>query len=342
MPTLPTNNFSNPTTMGRVARYKKVKRSLTTNGGGGGDYLDTVGVWGMGDSGRKAKKRSQTALKLRARRNKPAVSDHDVFDVAPAGDDFDLSDIVGSVKREANPLTEVQTSTAAASMAIPKLLTNTVNEPAVPVVDDTTAATLSPPAIDEEQEILLKKFEKQVAPPPPVVAAEARMPGESKRAYNKRVKLETRQIIQRANKQAHNSEKRQKKKDFLNQKKKRHRSNTVLDNQRDDHDECRETSLPSDKLWTGEQAVAERARATQVQFGEQAERPPTFGHLPRGAKRKQPAPHSVTTHGNKGSSREAANVEAEHQQAMDLMRRKVQAQYAAIKLRRKQSGDFHL
>jgi hypothetical protein len=32
----------------------------------------------------------------------------------------------------------------------------------------------------------------------------------------------------------------------------------------------------------------------------------------------------------------------EHQQAMDLMRRKVQAQYAAIKLRRKQNGDFHL
>jgi hypothetical protein len=148
-------------------------------------------------------------LELRARRNKPAVSDHDAFDVAPPGDDFDLSDIVGSVKREANPLTEVQISTVTAAMAIPKSTSCKVDTPSAPVAD--TAATLPPPAIDEDQEKLLKKFEKQVAPPPPVVAAEARMPGESKRAYNKRVKLETRQIIQRANKQAHNPEKRQKK-----------------------------------------------------------------------------------------------------------------------------------
>ena len=98
------------------------------------------------------------------------------------------------------------------------------------------------------------------------------------------------------------------------------------------------------KLWTGEQAVAERARATQVHFGEQAERPPVFHQLPRGAKKsKGNVTTTTTTTGKRPGStlQREEDIEAERQ-AMDLMRRKVQAQYAAIKAKRKQAGDFHL
>lgn len=174
------------------------------------------------------------------------------------------------------------------------------------------------------------------------------MQGESKRAYNKRVKQETRQIIQRANKQEHNPEKRQKKKDFLNQKKKRgkrkasaYNNNSDSDDNGNEHDEDDvDDDAPVGKLLTGEQAVAARDRETQVRFGEQAERPPVFKQLPRGAAKKSVATASSAKKHKSTSLLNPAEMEAE-QHAMDLLRRKVQAQYAAIKAQRKLYGDFH-
>lgn len=332
--------------MGRVARYKKVKKSLVTKssgGGGGGDYFDTVGVWGLGDSGRKAKKRSRTSIQLRAKRNK--TSHHDGvqgFDEAPVDEDeFDLTDLVGSLKREpnCNPSMKSLTPASTDQILMPPLSAITKSEPTnLPPASSSTVAS-SKSTIDDDQEKLLRKFQKQVEPAKPVVAAESRMAHESKRAYSKRVKLETRQIIQRTNQQAHNPEKRQKKKEFLNQKKKRGggKHSGFSDNDQDDDNNIfsDDDKVASSALLTGEQAVAARARATKVQFGEQAERPPTFAQLPRGATGKK-AP----------TSRKAAELlkvgKGEQQEEMEVMRRKVQAQYAAIKARRKQNGDFHL
>lgn len=312
--------------MGRVARYKKVKKSLVTSGGA--DYFDTVGVWGLGESGRKVKKRSRTVLKLRIQREKPTTAQE--FDVAPECDDFDLQDLVGSLKREAihpDAFNAESTSTTIASHGLsttPQILAS-----------KTPAAESSAAAIDGEEEKLIKKFEKQVEPQKPVVAAEERMRGESKRAYNRRVKLETRQIIQRASRQEHNPEKRQKKKDFLNSKKKKGKR-TIADIDNNDNNNNND-EVPEGKLLTGEQAVAARARKTQVYFGEQAERPPVFKQLPRGAAKKNEAKRQKST----TSLMNQAEMDAE-QQAMELMRRKVQAQYAVIKTRRKLEGDFHL
>lgn len=327
--------------MGRVARYKKVKKSLTAGAGGSAgqgrfgtsDYFDTVGVWGFGENGRKARKRSRTSLKLRADRKKKGENSNAAdFDVAPDGDDFDIDDLVGSLKREPNPNSLNSAADSLTLATAKRIAPEPMQSPALlPAALPTDIV-----AIDADQEKLLKKFERQVEPPNPVLGAEGRMAGESKRAYNKRVKLETRQIIQRVNKQAHNPEKREKKKLFLNHKKRKSRHS--LNTARSDTDSADRDEDVQGKLLTGEQAVAARARETQVQFGEQADRPPTFKQLPRGAKKLKT---TSAMKKQKLSLSNPAEMEAEHH-AMELMRRRVQAQYAAVKARRRLNGDFHL
>jgi hypothetical protein len=359
--------------MGRVARYKKVKKTLskaTPNGAerisihntgkdskGGLDYFDRVGVWGLGDSGRKPKKRSLASLKLRAQRNKKIPATKECYDLAcTEGDDFDLNDLVGSLKKESQP-PEVQSFTATSYSSTKGLVCSsslakdhtpsTSLTPSVALEQSKDVAPTDPTiAVDDEK--LHKKLESQVKPKVTIVKSEGRMPGESKRAYSKRVKLETRQIIQRSNQLDQNPMKRQKKKEFLTQKKKsgkkRKGSNNYIDGSNDNVDNeiyvDNNDSHDKDTLLTGEQAVAARERATRVQFGEQADRPPTFKQLPRAAvkiAKKQKTNETSST----SSFKTDHDIEAE-QLAMELMRRKVQAQYAEIKARRRIHGDFHL
>merc|ERR1712174_89224 len=70
---------------------------------------------------------------------------------------------------------------------------------------------------------------------------------------------------------------------------------------------------------------------TSVRFGEQAERPPTFRQIPRGAKKTSKAT-TQSSKSAKGESMSEHQIEAE-KNAMELMRRRVQAQYKAIKSR---------
>ena len=367
--------------MGRVARYKKVKKSLSkatpkgaerisiNNNGkdskGSIDYFDRVGVWGLGDSGRKPKKRSLASMKLRAQRNKKLPDTKDTYDLGCAeGDDFDMKDLVGSLKKEQQP-TEVTTfaSTLHTSTSISSSkdteqgvsVDKIISAPSADNASTTASQTLELPAksnpavstkeliaIDDER--LHKKFEAQVVPKKStIVKSEGRMVGESKNAYSKRVKQETRQIIQRANQQAHNPEKRLKKKEFLTQKKKngtsKKRKNKFIDSDDDNAlDEEDYNNHESDKLLTGEQAVAARERATRVQFGEQAERPPNFAQLPRGANKIAKKKQKLST---STSLQTQQDIDAEAL-AMDRIRTKVQAQYAEIKARRRNNGDFHL
>jgi len=329
--------------MGRVARYKKVKACDPYSSKNGGRLdADTVGVWGLGESGRKAKKRSRTSQKLRTLRKKNPHGASADFDVAPEQDDFDLADLMGSLKREKNPLDEEDMKHQPYVPPTPATTNKTAKVNAI------TAAVADPE--EKEHAKLLKKVQQQVTTKLTETKFEDRRPGESKRAYNKRVKLETRQIIQKERQMEHNPLKRQKKKEFLNSKKKKQKGGrgAAFDHSDgdDDADEMDERNEPAEgKLLTGEQAVAARARATQVHFGEQAERPPVFHQLPRGAK-KQPKGQgsnrdATKTNNSSSGGMKEEEIEAERQ-AMDLMRRKVQAQYAAIKAKRKQAGDFHL
>jgi hypothetical protein len=159
--------------------------------------------------------------------------------------------------------------------------------------------------------------------------SQARIEGESKRAYAKRTKIETRHIIQQSTTEK-NSEKIKLKKEFLNQKKKNKKSkkkgsvSTYDPNEMDDYTKH-------------DMTLDAPAQPEHVHFTEQAERPPMFKQLPRGAKEK----------GKKGKDQSKTSgmtdvqVEAE-KKTMDLMRRKVQAQYDVIKARRKRAGEFHL
>lgn len=78
------------------------------------------------------------------------------------------------------------------------------------------------------------------------------------------------------------------------------------------------------------------AEPEDVHFTEQAERPPMFKQLPRGAKPKET---KVTKGGKPGMTE--AQIKAESN-AMELIRRRAQAQYASIKAKRKRAGEFHL
>jgi hypothetical protein len=307
-------------------------------------------------------------MKLRAQRNKKLPDTRETYDlVCEEGDDFDLNDLVGSLKKEQLP-PEVTTAftttsyTPSTSIAPPKDsevksksdIPSSSSDTFVPnptlesVANSNSSKTSTKEVIAVDDEKLHKKLEAQlVSNKSTIVKSEGRMVGESKNAYSKRVKQETRQIIQRANQQAHNPEKRLKKKEFLTMKKKngKKRKNKFINDNDDndvsqvDDDNDNQNEI-SGKLLTGEQAVAARERATRVQFGEQAERPPNFTQLPRGANpigtMKKPKLTSSST-----NIRSQQEIDAEAL-AMDRIRMKVQAQYAEIKARRRNNGDFHL
>ena len=323
--------------MGRVAKYKKVKSFDPYSKKNKGNVdLRMVGVWGLGDNGRRAKKRSKTAEKLHARKNKIKSKkksknkfiDDGGFDVPPTeNDEFDMSDLLGSVKRqkvETNilgsddpALTNINSNKSnknAKDASYDKIVTSTGHVASIPKTDEDEIKVTRLLRLHEQQE---KKTEKEKQ------LRHARMEGESKNAYSRRTRAETRQIIKQTT-STKNQEKLEKKKEFLKNKKNKKRKGGGWNPYNDaDYRDDDTTSYDN-----------------PVRFGEQAERPPIFRQIPRGAKSKSKA----TTQPSKSAK---VDLMSEHQieaekNAMELMRRRVQAQYKAIKLKRKDVGDFHL
>lgn len=315
--------------MGRVAKYKKIKAvDPYSKKNGGRVDLSKVGIWGLGSNGRKVKKRSRRSEQLRASRNaKGRDIDEGGFDLPPSSrkDDFDLSDLT-SVKKEkmVNPLKDDKASKNQDLFAADKVQVNG-NVATIPKSDhdERKAARILNVKSQVQKEVDKKEAKKH-----------ARMAGESKNAYNKRTRAETRQIIKQTT-VTQNVEKRQKKKEFLNNKKKKKRGDSASIVMDDDDDFERNDCRGPDTLITGERAIA---MVDEVKFGEQAERPPVFKHIPRGAK-KQSVGSKTKSKQTKGMSEE--EVEAENR-SMELMRRKIQAQYNAVKMKRRKAGDFHL
>ena len=318
--------------MGRVSKYKKIKSVDPYSKKNGGKVdLSTVGMWGLGDNGRKAKKRSRRSEHLRASRNKrPRSADEEGFDLPVKKDEFDLKDLVGSVKKQKLPalLKDNNNGNDADLFSVDRVAVNG-NVASIPKTDE-----------DEKKAARLLKVREQVKRETEKKEAKkhARMEGESKNAYSKRTKAETRQIIKQST-ETKNSEKKEKKKEFLKNKKKNKKRGSAsygiageaeLRGGRDDGE--------SESLITGERAIA---MADEVRFGEQAERPPVFRQLPRGAKAEKDGPKTKAAKKAAAKGMTEDEVEAESN-AMELMRRKIQAQYAAIKVKRRRAGDFHL
>jgi len=306
--------------MGRLSKYKKIKSFDPYSKKNGGQVdLSKVGIYGFGDNGQKVKKRSKKSELLRSKKRQKKSDDGGGFDLPPTEkDEFDLADLTGSVMKQnlKNPIEE-----------------NT-EESAYKIALKGNVATIPKTDKDESKVSRILKLETQLKESIKKKTTEsfARMEGESKRAFNKRTKIETRQIIQKTAEK--NPEKRLKKKEFMNNKKKSKKKGSGSFNQFNDSQESADDD-DGDSFITGERAVA--AMADEVRFGEQAERPPVFRQLPRGAKAKGEKPKTASK--SKGMTDDEV---AREKGAMEMMRRRVQAQYAAIKEKRKRAGDFHL
>lgn len=297
--------------MGRVARFKKVRAcDPYSRENRGRLVLDRVGVWGLGDSGRKAKKRSLVAQKyqtMKRKRRKDNARSDDGFDLPPnEEDEFDSNTL--QVQKKTKPLS----------------------------MEDVAKTKQSEREIKKEESRINKllKIDAQVEPKKGPVAVPEKMPGESKNAYRKRVKAEVSMIIREEKKQStRNPAKKEKKKEFLKNKKLKKKGGAAAAHQYNSTDPSGYNESDDD-LVTAERAV--QARHAAPKFGEQAERPPEFKLLPRGATKK-------SDEGRPSSKKRKAMADEDvlaEQEAMELMRRKVQAQYALV--RQKRRRQFHL
>ncbi len=304
--------------MGRVARYKKTKSFDKQHRGG--EY-----VWGSMSSTMK-RKRSITAERHHKKKSKrKGFIEDEGFDLPPGKDDFDLADL--EVKKQKKRKldddlhtlsNDIKPSTKVTSERVK--IGNKVVSCAIPQNDQEEREMVRSLNIDKKTGKSSTDLRKQRT-------IEGRRKGESMNAFNKRLKEETEMALanDHRNKKAQdftdNPEqvsKSQRRKEFLKKKKMKKRPVSSFQDSTDD------VLISSEQI------------ATHVSFLEQAEQPPTFKQLPRGAKAK-----SVVKKDSDGKSLDEAKIKAE-QNAMEAMRRKVQTQYAKIKAKRREEGKFHL
>lgn len=327
--------------MGRTARYSRVKACdpFSKRNGVKGASMDKVGIWGLGDNGAKPKKRSRTAEKLRAEKNERrlrrqkrvnpnAVAVNNNARGSGGGDDFfedefDMKDLQGTLSRQkpkSNPLFDKHDSS---------LLTLKSSKSAAAGDDDGEFKIPKQDVIDRKE---IKEASQLLRKDPIAKKKEVtkmgRQESESKRAYNKRVKTETRQIITTQKIREMNPEKKQRKKDFWKAKKLKKKGGKSgaaggagqagYDN--DDYD--------------SDDGYRQEPEEQRNVFQAEPQRPPTFKTLPRGAVSKK------AVEGKKKMTTD--KVVKQEQKNLERMRMQVQAQYAIIKAKRKQAGDFHL
>jgi hypothetical protein len=340
--------FLSFSSMGRVAKYKKIKAFDPFSKQNNGKGLDFI--WGFGNNGAKVKKRSRTAERLqqqkmarRIKRLKTVSTTASKRTLTTEGidrslnappsekeDEFDLNDIQASLVPDKDDSHTLLMTESVLQVPTVTATTTTTATSDKPVQGATKATTTTPKVqqmdadkeIKEAQKIL--KLDDSTLP-----KFEGRREHESKNAYNKRVKTETRQIIQRQVRNDLNPEKKKRKKEFLNNKKKKKKKGKMqLGDNKDDNDDDDDDFLP---------------KQDHVPFGHQVERPPTFHSLPRGAIPKKASRGDNSNNMNSKKSRKSLqtqhDIQAE-QDNLEKMRQQVQQQYAAIRAKRKQA--FHL
>lgn len=349
--------------MGRVAKYKKVKSFDKQHRGG--EY-----IWGSKVTDNK-KKRSKTAERLhqeklqRKRRKGLANNDDGLSDLPFDGkDEFNTNDFKVKKQRVVQDLgmkddstysiPTVSSSSSSSSRPSAKVKGNKVK------IGDKTV-TCAIPKDDEEERRTAKALNinmksgktmiKGQSSESTHIKIEGRREGESMRAFNKRLREQTKLAlahdfkrrsgyVQNQNDENSKNEegridKKERRKEFLKnkklKKKKGGRDYDIFANQNQSHDKNEEQD--SDDFITGEQAAA----ASLPSFLEQAEAPPVFSRLPRGAQKLS----KKTKKEMKKAGMDDKAIKAE-QDAMEAMRRKVQAQYSIIKAQRRKEGSFHL
>jgi hypothetical protein len=309
--------------MGRVARYKKIKACdpFSKHGIGMMSFM-----WGEGDNGQRPKKRSKTSEKLRRskqpRRNKQPLADRqsksdknmdDYFNLPPIDqkDEFMMEDLVHSVQKQAPPVHVLNTPLDASEAKSEGF--------EFPDLSHTHISSGPQEPLSLDQEIRASRFLKLDVSQPSSIAlkksdslVEGRKEGESKRAFSKRMKLEVQRALRKEKiQQSENTESKKRKKDYLNEKRQKKRKK-----QQQQSSEFGPTESPK----------------REIPWNEQAERPPTFSVLPRGA---VPKAKGFLNTSAESTSLNASKQHAE-QRAMERMREMVQERYALLKAQRKQ------
>jgi len=321
--------------MGRVAKYKKVKKFDKDHRAG--EY-----VWGTKVSTKK-KTRSVTAEKYRSKKMKRTeFIDDGGFDLPPEKDDFDIDDLNFVVQKE-------KKRSADDGLVIP---THQTVIPSAPVVGDANAmpaaivknntvklgnrtVQLDIP-INEREEIKAAKL-LQIDPKTgksksknDKVIIEGRQQGESMNAFRGRLKEETKNALAENYKKQkapdEDDEERlakiQRKKEYAKLRKMKRKGKVpVSQNANNNYDS-------DDGFVTGEQAVS---------FLDRVDRPPIFKQIPRGAHKKLKL-EIKGVKDDSGGKMDEGKIKAE-QNSMEIMRRKVQAQYAIMKEKRRQARN---
>ncbi|KAL7436793.1 hypothetical protein ACHAXH_005980 [Discostella pseudostelligera] len=344
--------------MGRLSRYKKVK-SVDPFAKNGSSWKSDIGDC---TTLHRVKRKSKTALKLKeqkmsklqrhvrgkkgndasaARSKKSGGSngwgDDDGFDLPPeGGDEFDMNDLMGSIKKQShksNPL--LDTNNAAQSVVVPSAGSDEKWTRKIQKVNvrDVAVASTGGKVVDSNAQSSKKqdnsKTNKNNSKNGGASAITAKTP--------------TRDIIEscsnpKSKKQAatnasssstdNNMSKQEKRKAFFEKKKlkKRKRGNGAMDD--DDSDDYADQNQDYSSRTT-------TSTSRRPAIDDQVDRPPTFSVLPRGANKlakNKTAKHSNKNENNMSEDDESAAFRIrKEQQALEAMREKVMKQYAILR-----------
>lgn len=337
--------------MGRVARYKKVKSVARHHSGG--EY-----IWGS-NNGRSStkKKRSQIAEKLKEKKLKRKHKngfdgvDDSGYDLPPSGkDEFDLSDPdfkVKKVKTQSVIKDDISSSMGSKSTSkttttpVPSATITTGNQ--VKIGNTIVSCTIPKDDVEERRaaKSLLVDTKSGKSKSENTNTIKKRQEGESMRAFNRRLREQTRLALAQDLKQrASNIDinksgdgdgqptgKKEKRKEYMKLKKLKKKKGV---------ENVDESATEENEFHQGDHNSLTDQNDDSVlpSFLDQVEAPPSFNQLPRHAKKKKSTD-------KKHVGMDEKSIKAE-QDAMEAMRRKIQAQYSIIKAKRRQEGSFHL
>jgi hypothetical protein len=322
--------------MGRVARYKKVKSI---------DPFSKARTWteGVGDknNARRVKKRSKTAQKLKDQKDKKRknaskkIYDDGGFDLPPDGkDEFDMADLMGSVKRQKlksdelllqgnNPILDNVATSSKSSSSSEKKLTSKVEKV------DTRGVESTSKKVQEQKNA--KNTGKNAA-----AATKSSSSGMEITAHTP-----TREIIAACNSSKSQqpeadgtNSKQTKRKAFFERKKlkKKNKRSQNYDSEDEDYETLNSTATSVTKQPKSQHSV-NNALVARSALDDQVERPPIFSALPRGASKKKKA---AIKDKNEEDCEKADRIRKE-QQALEAMRQRVMAQYAVLRESRRTS-----
>ncbi|KAL3817530.1 hypothetical protein ACHAXA_003703 [Cyclostephanos tholiformis] len=341
--------------MGRVARYKKVKSidPFAKNGSWRSDVGDCSTL-------HRVKRRSKTALKMKARKmNKSkrrargeraddvaiggrgggsnGYGDDDGYDLPPeGGDEFDMNDLMGSVKRQGHDKPNLllgddngaaQLSTSASStpsrfVGVPSSIGNMTSKGSV----------INNKANTKKNDSATTLIVTAQTPTRDIIAACSNPTPTTKK--NKR---------QIDDDSYTGMSKQEKRKAYFEKKrlKKRKRASAGDDDEDDDvyiANRNAETKFAAKKHPAKQQNYSDTVIARTAAFDVQAERPPTFTMLPRGAhklaKKNRDGGVDTTSTGKEGVDQRIRK----EKQSMEAMRERVMKQYAILRESRRNGG----